>query len=172
VAAPAARSQESAGARCWRQFALLLAYGRMHHRRPVSPASCPRSQRDVRTAAAAAATEDARSGDSRGLCKSITRKAKPAGIAHRILWLVTHGAAATITVPASAPSVAPAPAPPSPAPAPAPARCLLLHALAQAGRNVLLWLRLRREVKSQPGHAVGDSSRCCSLTAACTIAGL
>ena len=45
VAAPAARSQESAGARCWRQFALLLAYGRMHHRRPVSPASCPRSQR-------------------------------------------------------------------------------------------------------------------------------
>ena len=34
--------QESAGARSWRQIALLLAYGRMHHRRPSSPASCPR----------------------------------------------------------------------------------------------------------------------------------
>ena len=33
--------QESAGARCWRQIALLLAYGRMHHRRPSSPAICP-----------------------------------------------------------------------------------------------------------------------------------
>ena len=28
------------------------------------------------------------------------------------------------------------------------------------------------QVKSQPGHAVGDRSRCCSLTAECIIAGL
>jgi len=35
-------------------------------------------------------------GDSRGLCESILRKAKPAREAHRILWLVTHGAAAIV----------------------------------------------------------------------------
>jgi hypothetical protein len=100
VSRRAARRQESAGARCWGKIALLLACGRVHHRRPASPASFPRyaggpqramsaQQRPPRTRAG---------GDSRGLCESILRKAKPVREAHRILWLVTHGAAAIVVV--------------------------------------------------------------------------
>ena len=99
----AARIQESVWARCWRQIALLLACGRMHHRRPASPASCPRHAGGPQRAMSAQRRlpRTHAGGVSRGLCESILRKAKPAGAAHRILWLVTHGAAAIVSRPST-----------------------------------------------------------------------
>ena len=63
----------------------------------------------------------------------------------------------------------PRPRPPPPAQPPPPCACASRAECTFAAAPAT---HRGAQVKSQPGHAVGDRSRCCSLTAECIIAGL